>query len=781
MRWSHAPAAALGFLTLLPALPARAQEGAGVSGFESQATELNNQLGLVKDLIERGEVTPADEARRRFNDAETQFLLENYEGAAANLKVIVDKAEFKADPSYPQALYYLAESLFQIESYSESKKFFKLAVEVMSPKKVRQFQDSLTRLVRLADLTGDYQGVDKYFEAAKKAGGLRSELAYIYAKWTAARTDLTPRERDIKAATEFAGIQPGQPFYLQSLYYRGALIVELGQPTAAIPLFEALANSSVKGDPKLPVLRDLAHLALGRIYAESGKPEKAASEYRSISTNSPEYVDALFERAQVYLRVKDFNGALRTSDTLVLIGRDSQLAPEAGLFQANLLLKMGEDDPSAFDKATAAFKAVIQNYQPVRDQIRSIIERPNPVAYFDDLLKRDPTADFTRQLPRAAQGFVDANTQLSSARVIQTQLVGGTKTINESGVLAKKMLEALSRGGLAAFPQLADGNSRAVELSNRLLSLEKSIVHEQEKLLGESLSASAKARLAKMSEERATLDRLFLELPTTQAEYEKRLAKFRQSLSGLQLKLFEIRRLMDTLNAMLAGADKYWHDTRDTRRSTPESEMEREQDFEQWHQLIAQLDTERQGLEERLQSERVAATTDAAGGKEEDDLRDRYHKQFNDMTSLIAEVESTVPAQNRPLLTRLTALRSGIDQEQTTLAGLREQVRQKALARVEGFRQQVVAEQANLDEHDRALTTLSGSSNQLIGQIAVDAFRKIEKDFYGIVLKGDVGLVDVAWSRKQERTHKIEQYAKEKDEAAKILEDRFKEVLGNAD
>jgi hypothetical protein len=760
----------------------RAQEGSDVASFESRSAELKNQLGPVKEIVERGEVAAADEARRRYNDAETQFLLENYEGAAANLKEVVDTAEFRGDPAYPQALYYLAESLFKIESYLESKKYFKLTVETMSPRKARMYQDSLTRLVRLADLTGDYQGVDKYFDAAKQSGGLRSELQYLYAKWIAARTDLTPRDRDIKAATEFAGIQPGQPFYPQALYYRGALIVELGHPDSAIPLFQALTVlKDAKNEAKLPVLRDLAHLALGRIYAEAGKAAAAADEYRAISTNSPEYIDALFERAQVFLRVKDFAGALRTSDTLVLIGRDSPLAPEAGLFQANLLLKMGEDDPSAFDKANASFKTVIQNYQPVRDQIRSIIERPNPVAYFDDLLKRDPTADFTQQLPRAAQGFVETNAQLSSARVIQTQLAGGTKTLDESNVLAKKMLDALSRGGLAAFPQLADANSRTVELSNRLIELERSVVHEQIKLLGDNVPVATKNRLAKMQEDRAMLDALFLQLPKNQDEYEKRLAKFRQTLSGLQLKLFEIRRMMDTVNAMLAGADKYWHDTRDQRHTTPETEIEREGDLEQWHRLVAQLEDERKGLDDRLAAERVHATTEAAGGKEEDDLRDRYHKQFEEMSKIVAELETSVPAQNRPLLKRLSNVRAGIDDEQTTLATLRDQVRQKAHARIEAYRQRVVAEQANLDDHQHALSTLSGNSNQLIGQIAVDAFRKIEKDFYGIVLKGDVGLVDVAWSRKQERTHKIEQYAKEKDEASKILDDRFKEVLGNAD
>ena len=236
MRWSSAPAADLGFLLLLPASRAAAQETGDVDSIESQATALKSEFGVVKDLVERSETDVADDARRHFSEAETQFLLENYEGAAAGLQAIINRPEFRADPSYPQALYYLAESLFRIDGYLEAKKYFKLAVDVISPRKVRQYQDCLARLVQLAELTGDYQDIDKYFDAAKRGGGaLRSDLQYTYAKWIASRTDIPARERDIKAAREFAAIQPGQPYYAQSLYYRGALIVELGKPEAAIP------------------------------------------------------------------------------------------------------------------------------------------------------------------------------------------------------------------------------------------------------------------------------------------------------------------------------------------------------------------------------------------------------------------------------------------------------------------------------------------------------------------------------------------------------------------
>jgi tetratricopeptide (TPR) repeat protein len=759
--WSRATAAALGLAVLSGR--ARADEQT-VAAAEAKVAAVKTDIVHVKDLVERGEVTAADRARQLYSEGETQFLLEDYDGAASKLIDAVGTPEYRGDPTYPQAVYYLAEALFRLESYADSKKYFRVAVQVMDPAKARRYQDALVRLIRLSDLTGDNQGVDQYYVAARKIGGLRPELTYLYAKWTANREDIPLRERDLRAATAFADLQPGQPFYPQALYFRSALLVELGYVDNAIPLFQALTLlKEQKNEPKIAELRDLGHLALGRIYVEKKKYKDAVDEYKAIPTSSPQFITGLYERAQTFLRMGSYPEALRTAETLVLLGKDSADAPDSALFQANLLLKMGEKDPASFEKATTAFKNVIQAYAPVRDQIRSIVERPNPVEYFDEFLKRDPEADFTQQLPKVAQGFVDSNAQVMVAKELQKQIVGSHKQIDEGNVLEKKLQDAVARGGLAAFPQLAEANSRTLELTNKLLAIETDVIREQ------------------VEAERTELDKLFVALPKTQEDTEERLTKFRKIISDLELSLFQVRRQLETVQATLSGLDKYWHDTLDQQKSTPAEKQERVSDFNQWHQLVDQLDERRLAIDRAIQSERAALVTAAGGGKEEDDLRDRYRQQFNEMKQIVAQALPHVQPGNRPLLQRLTTLRDTIEDGETQLDQMRESVRGKVQGRLERIRKTLLGEKVNLDDEAKGLGGLTDTSAQLIGQIAVDSFRKVEQDFYGVVLHGDVGLVDVAWSKKESHTQTIENYAKQKEEANRILEDRFKEVLGDAE
>jgi hypothetical protein len=93
------------------------------------------------------------------------------------------------------------------------------------------------------------------------------------------------------------------------------------------------------------------------------------------------------------------------------------------------------------------------------------------------------------------------------------------------------------------------------------------------------------------------------------------------------------------------------------------------------------------------------------------------------------------------------------------------------------FRQRVVVEKAVLEDYQKTAGAVEGDTRTLVGMIAVQSFQRVWKLFYEFVLKADVGMVDVAWSRKREKTDRIFSLAKDKEREIKVLQDEFKEVL----
>jgi hypothetical protein len=60
--------------------------------------------------------------------------------------------------------------------------------------------------------------------------------------------------------------------------------------------------------------------------------------------------------------------------------------------------------------------------------------------------------------------------------------------------------------------------------------------------------------------------------------------------------------------------------------------------------------------------------------------------------------------------------------------------------------------------------------------VAAASFESVKKRFYDIVIKADIGVVDVAWRQKEERTHTINDLVRAQKDALDDLEHDFKEL-----
>jgi hypothetical protein len=101
----------------------------------------------------------------------------------------------------------------------------------------------------------------------------------------------------------------------------------------------------------------------------------------------------------------------------------------------------------------------------------------------------------------------------------------------------------------------------------------------------------------------------------------------------------------------------------------------------------------------------------------------------------------------------------------------------EAARRSEALRARVEAERQDLTAQAAALEGLQQSSRDLLGQIAVRSIGDVRAQFYRLVLKADVGIVDVAWSRKRVRLDKIQTLAVQKDGEVEQLDREYRSLL----
>jgi hypothetical protein len=122
-------------------------------------------------------------------------------------------------------------------------------------------------------------------------------------------------------------------------------------------------------------------------------------------------------------------------------------------------------------------------------------------------------------------------------------------------------------------------------------------------------------------------------------------------------------------------------------------------------------------------------------------------------------------------------VRDRVGQLRSRVGTAMDQIRKAAVVQAEVIRQKIAIESRNLEDYRQEVTTDEGSAGGLVGRIAYQSFRRVRRQVYDLVLKADVGIIDVAWTRKRGDADKIQKLASDKDRQLRLLDDDFREVL----
>src|SRR5437763_8547835 len=131
-----------------------------IDNLGGKVIELDANIGDLDSKLKPPMPPGPEIADRRLIDAQVLYELKNYEAASIILFDVVEK--YPSSPAYPEALFYLADSLYLKRDFLSSRRFFEKIIE-QGPANPR-YQESLQRLIELSLHTGDYSPVDGYIE-----------------------------------------------------------------------------------------------------------------------------------------------------------------------------------------------------------------------------------------------------------------------------------------------------------------------------------------------------------------------------------------------------------------------------------------------------------------------------------------------------------------------------------------------------------------------------------------------------------------------------------------
>jgi tetratricopeptide (TPR) repeat protein len=706
----------------------------------------------------------------RLTDGELYLRLEDYLRAAILFTDIVD--HYPTHQAYPEALFLLGESLYLWGDYLGARKRYARVIERGNEAPFEPYlQPSLSRLIQIAIHTRDFEDIDGYFARleAIPSSSLTATTAYYRAKYLYNRAVPVDEVRNApqnavlpgvdlgrleRARQGFVAIPDGSEYSLRSKYFVATIHILRSEHIDAIAVLSGILGQTPANDTEAKVL-ELAYLGLGRLYFETDQLEQAIEAYRAVPDTSPHVDHALYELAWCYIRLGDAVQAERSLELLSVAAPDSPLNADGKVLRGDLLARVGH-----YEEAEVVFEEVLDTFGPIRDDLeRQRTEHTDLHAYFRDLVRENiDDFDIDDFLPREAERWVELELDHERALGILADLSESSEMVEDTGELAERITAVLAAPNrVAVFSDLRRQRERVTSLRNRAARTRAMLIDAEAGKLGERGGEIERART-----ERRALQASIQPMPVHTEDFIDRdlemIEQFREAesdLTALRVEMLGLEARVVASRSTLPFLDPAKVDPR-----------ELEADLEAHEADIARYEEELVAIRRKLEVGRLHVGVGDKRYRADDDERDAFTAAVNRER----RVAGSGGPQYDTEFSRLAAVEERLDARDAEIIA---SVERRAAEMMVVVREESV----NLDRYRAALRELEGETVDVVGAITYLNFNRIHKRFYDLVLRADVGRIDVAWARREEHRIRIDALTRERARELQAIDDEFRDVM----
>jgi tetratricopeptide (TPR) repeat protein len=746
----------------------RVERDVGIA--EGELRRIEDQYKTVPDLFtteDRGE---------RVTWGEIYYLQKEYQRASFLLFGAVeprdnDKTPVEERPDYADALYYLADSLYLLGNQGAAQKYYEKLLKLKSH---GFHEQAILRLMEIGDTQGRFDDVDKYYAEyldTVKGKVVPGQVRYLRGK------SLFLAKKDDDAIRELSQVPASDAYALRSRYLIGAALVRAGKLDDAQGMFTQVAGakSIAKGDKQV---KEMAHLARGRVFYETDKLNESIDAYQEISYDSPLLTTMLYEvtwtyvrRGQLALRGHkgdnltdlerrerakiEYEKALSQLEDLKALEPDSDKAAEIDILAGNLRLQRNE-----FEKASGIFGDVLSTYKNADEQLSALMaDHSTKEKLLADILSIGQgglTVD--SKLPPLAARRAQKNEEVAKALRVFKDIQKSRDEITQTTKLLADLEQQLSPDNpnrTELFKPLQSGVERSTSLENTLLALRQNAVAIERGLARPN--ADVQAKLQNLQQSRGELEKKIATLPRTPEAAAARKKKLMDRLTKIDQLLHQAELDTQQRKAELTAIDfMYSHEAPGADRVKAELHKN---ELRGQRADIEKLEARVDELKDQIATVKKGIATAGGRGSQEDQLRQQYAKTFEEERAILASARDPAQAST---YARLDASVKRIDDLGQQNQAFRSRLDQIVEERLTGARALLAAEKDALSTYVSSLGDIDKRATAVRDKATTIALDKVRYELNRIVLRADVGIVDTSFARKQAETEKIGQLQRAK-------------------
>ena len=725
--------------------------------------EIDQKVHVMAMELREAPPPPPDIADRRVLDAQVYYALKDYDAAATILLDVVEK--YPGSRAHDDALVLLGESLFQSRDFYSARHYLQEAVAKNSGSK--QEQQALQRLVEISLRTGDFDNVDSYLTRLQNLPPQLMEPAtpYVRGKYYYYRNRLDD------AATVFAAIPQTNPYFFQARYFLATIAVKKGDLASATQGYDALLKMQAP-DAASKDVQDLSRLAVARILYERSQFDKAIESYLSIPRQSKYWPEALREQAWTYIKAKDWQRAYRSVNLLLLADPDVPDGPDLRILEGNLQLRM-----SNFYLASDTFSKVRDEFEPIHRQLKQVIVRTQTdPAYFDTLIGKSlDKFDISAFVPPAAAKWVKAEPEVARMMVLATDMGDMQRELVESQKLLERIQNVMNgRGRVGIFPDLASQRTKSTEIMNQLVGTRQKFAGKIRQIIGPVLTPEESKELDRLAIERDGIERQLSGLPTTDEGVLAHERTMKERFTDLDRQASELNVEIQALEAQLVAIENYYRVSRSEQKIRPEDIRQPVRDM---RTTIEELRGTHEKLRESIADAKRDATAAGGIGEVERQTTKKLVEALQREVAIEKRAAARLTGSDRLQVERMMDLLGRCDAIETQLLAFDKRIDAQVSARLEVVNRYLTAGKEELARASEKLGGIMEQSKSMGGGLAQAMFTKVADKFYDLVVRSDVGIIDVSWGLKDQKTQAVTRLTNQKNLELKALDEDFRKVM----
>ncbi len=749
---------------------------------QSELTRLSERINIldseVKTIHVEGYVFNPEE---RYLDAQVSFDLGHWNEAATQLFSLAEDTRFKSDRRYFEAVRMLAVSLYEMGNLEGARDYFEKLVQANA-----EAGEALVYLVEIASSLDQKEDLRRYTHQvanlSRQVGSAR--LNYAYGK-------------ALYLIGEYAGafdalqqVARGSSVHIQARYIIGAVLVGQNRiDEAEVAFTETIALADKQADAEII---ELANLSIARIAYEKGLLSKAADYYQRIPRKSRNFQRALYEMTHLHMKAsslyaepdKRYESLRKALETLeILAGAPNlghKLSIETSILRGRINMLLG-----MLNYAAEAYKEVVDRFAPMSTELWEFSRDEARIGrWFDSLVHAqvNPIGKM-EMLSREAVEWLQEEPDLGQVVSNLKDLAGQKKDLAESKDTLSKLRAALNQPGTRnLFPALRLAWLSSQELESSLVNLNVQILDWQSRELDGVLTDLDRGQLKKIQAQRERLQEKLRHAPQTVTAYEARdkagIRKLKEMERDLDKQLIRIQSYKGQVDAMMRVLREIKYKGSYNLQVRDEEEVRKE--LERETKNLADHYDKTLEIKLKVQRDMILGIGGAQAAHTEGNLRALLRKSQNDEAALYFEAVRRSGRGNERDLQLTIQAQKAIMLQLVRINDVRRLIDDRAAKKVQYYRGVVEAEARQLTANEAQMAMTERKTLAVARGMGIPLFVAANERLGRVVLEADLGLVDLAWRRKQEYTEQMEFLAEEQGRKIgflkKLLEEASQEV-----